>query len=302
MRTARVIELLSGLAAGMGGLLTLAYLLFGPNSHYIKNITTCTGGPSNVSCTSTGLDHIISGAIIIYLFPLSIYLLSMLALLFAAIAVSAVLHSRAGAALWQACLWTSTLLLAGILLITLGNLIVALWPALLLALVASSAAWVAAGQQARERQQQGNVARQIEVLGGVAASLLGLAASVYLLTAPNQGMSGSTSCNAQGVCQEIITGSPSPLLADPVGTLLTAILPLAFFGLLAFSFVRHSRTGAPIWRAWLWGMSLLLAVFSILGMLSIGLFFLPSALLALLAAICSSFGPTHAAEPAGQAV
>jgi hypothetical protein len=152
MRTARVIELLSGLAAGMGGLLTLAYLLFGPNSHYIKNTTTCSGGPSNYSCTSTDLDHITSGAIRIYLFPLSIYLLSILALLFAVIAVSAALHSHTGAALWQACLWTSTLLLAGVLLLTLGSLIVALWPALLLALVASAAAWIAARQRARERE------------------------------------------------------------------------------------------------------------------------------------------------------
>ncbi|HEX6777030.1 MAG TPA: hypothetical protein VF099_02460, partial [Ktedonobacterales bacterium] len=248
------------------------------------------------------LDHISIGAIYIYLFPLSIYLLSILALLFAAIAVSAVLHSRTGAARWQACLWACTVLLAGVLLLTLGNLIMALWPALLLALVASSAAWVAARQRARERHQRGSVARQVEILGGVAASLLGLAASAYLLTAPNQSMSGNTSCNAQGVCQEIITGSPSPLLADPLGTLLTAILPLAFFGLLAFSFVRHSQTGASIWRAWMWGMSLLLVAFSILGMLSIGLFFVPSALLALLAAICSSFGPTHAVEPARRGV
>lgn len=302
MRTARVIELLSGLAAGMGGLLTLAYLLFGPKSHYIKETMSCSGGPGSYSCTSTGPDAITSGAILIYLFPLSIYLLSILALFFVAIAVSAVLHSRTGAARWQACLWACTVLLAGVLLITLGNLIVALWPALLLALVASAAAWMAAGQRARERQQQDSVARQMEILGGIAASLLGLAASAYLLTAPNQSMSSSTSCLAQGVCQEITTGSPSPLLADPLGTLLTGILPLAFFGLLAFSFVRHSRTGAPVWRAWLWGMSLLLVVFSILGALSIGLFFLPSALLALLAAICSSFGPTHAAEPAGQRV
>jgi hypothetical protein len=293
MRTARVIELLSGLAAGMGGLLTLAYLLFGPNSHYIKNTMTCSGGPGSYSCTSTGPDAITSGAIRIYLFPLSIYLLSILALLFAAIAVSAVLHSRAGAALWQACLWACTLLLAGVLLLTLGSLIVALWPALLLALVASAAAWMVARQRAREGQQQGSIARQTEILGGVAASLLGLAASVYLLTAPNQSMSSSTSCNAQGVCQEITAGSPSPLLADPLGTLLTAILPLAFFGLLAFSFVRHSRTSAPVWHAWMWATSLLLVVFSFLSILSIGGFFLPSALLALLAAICS-FRPIQA--------
>ena len=302
MRTARMLELLSGLAAGIGGLLTLGYLLFGPNSHYIKQTTTCTGGPSNYSCTSTDLDHIINGAILIYLFPLALYLMSILALLFAAIAVSAALHSFSGNTLWQACLWICTVLLAGVLLLTLGNLIMALWPALLLALVASAAAWVTARLWARERQRQDSVARQIEVVGGVAASLLGLAASAYLLTAPNLGMSSTTSCNEQGVCQIIIAGDPSPLLTDPVGTLVSAILPVTFFGLLALSVVRHSQTGARFWRAWLWGLSLLLVVFSILGALSIGFFFMPSALLALLAAICSSFAPARAIEMPQQAV
>ncbi|HEU5198975.1 MAG TPA: hypothetical protein VFU32_05025, partial [Ktedonobacterales bacterium] len=126
--------------------------------------------------------------------------------------------------------------------------------------------------------------------------------SAYLLTAPNQGMSSTTSCNAQGVCQMITTGAPSPLLADPVGTLFLAILPVTFFGLLALSVVRHSQTGARFWRAWLWVISLLLIAFSILGMLSIGFFFMPSALLALLAAICSSFVPTRAIGMPQQAV
>jgi hypothetical protein len=296
MRTARIVELLSGLASGIGGLLTLGYLLFGPNSHYIKETTTCTGSPSNLSCTSTGPDHIISGAILIYLFPIYIYVLSILALLFAAIAVSAVLHSLSGNTLWQACLWTCTLLLAGMLLINGSALALALSPALALAVAAAAAAWVTARQWARERQHHDSVARQIEVVGGIAASLLGLAASAYLLTAPNQGMSSTTRCNAQGICQMITAGDPSPLLADPVGTLLSAILPVTFFGMLALSVVRHSQTGARFWRGWLWVISVLLVAFSILGMLSIGLFFLPSALLALLAAICSSFAPTPTME------
>ncbi len=296
MRTARILELLSGLAGGIGGLLTLGYLLFGPNSHYIKETTTCTGGPSNFSCTSTGPDHIISGAILIYLFPLALYLMSILALLFAAVAVSAALHSLSGNTFWQACLWMCTLLLAGMLLLSFANLKIALWPALLLAVVASAAAWVTARQRARERQQHDSVARRIEVVGGIAASLLGLAASAYLLTAPNQGMSSTGSCNAQGICQEITTGDPSPLLADPAGTLFSAILPVTFFGLLALSVVRHSQTGARFWRGWLWVISVLLVVFSVLSMLSIGFFFMPSALLALLAAICSSFAPTPAME------
>jgi hypothetical protein len=302
MRTARILELLSGLAGGIGGLLTLGYLLFSPNSHYIKETTTCTGGPSNISCTSTGPDHIISGPILIYLFPIYIYWLSILALLFAVIAVSAMLHSLSGNTLWQACLWISTVLLAGMLLINGSALALALSPTLALAVVASAAAWVTARQRARERQQHDSVARRIEVVGGIAASVLGLAASAYLLTAPNQGMSSTGSCNAQGICQEITTGDPSPLLADPIGTLFLAVLPVTFFGLLALSVIRHSQTGARSWHAWMWVISLLLVVFSILGMLSIGFFFMPSALLALLAAICSSFAPTRAIEMPQQAI
>jgi hypothetical protein len=295
LRTARILELLSGLAAGVVGLLTLASLLFGPTSRYIKSVTTCTNGFNSVSCTSTGLDHVTTGAIQIDLYPLSIFLLSVLALLFAVIAVSASLHSLSGDAPWQACLWTSTGLLVSLLLLTLPpQLALALAPALALAVVASGAAWIAARRRAERDERWGSVAQWLEVIGGVAAGLLGLAASAYLLTAPNQGMSGS-SCDAQGVCQAIFTGSPSPLVADPVGTLFLAIAPLAYFGLLALSAVRHSHTRAPVWRAWLWGISLALLVFSLLGALSIGLLFLPSALLALLAAV-SSLGSARAAH------
>jgi hypothetical protein len=294
LRTARILELLSGLAAGVLGLLTLAFLLFGPTSRYIKSVTTCTSGFRHVSCTSTGLDHVTTGAIQIDLYPLSIFLLSVLALLFAVIAVSASLHSLSGDVPWQACLWASTGLLVIVVLLTLHTLTLALAPALVLAVVASGAAWIAARQRAERDERWGSVAQWLEVIGGVAAGLLGLAASAYLLTVPNQGMSGS-SCDAQGVCQAIFTGSPSPLVADPVGTLFLAIPPLALFGLLALSAVRHSRTREPVWRAWMWGISLALVAFSLLGALSIGLFFLPSALLALLAAV-SSFGPARAAH------
>jgi hypothetical protein len=290
-----MLELLSGLAAGILGLLTLAFLLFGPTSRYIKSVTTCTSGFNSVSCTSTGLDHVTTGAIQIDLFPFSIFLLSVLALLFAVIVVSASLHSLSGDVPWQACLWASTGLLVCLLLLTLRDLALALAPALALAVVASGTAWITARQRAERDERRGSVAQWMEVIGGVAAGLLGLAASAYLLTAPNQGMSGSSSCDAQGVCRAIFTGSPGPLVADPVGTLFLAIPPLALFGLLALSAVRHSRTREPVWRAWMWGISLALVAFSLLGALSIGLFFLPSALLALLAAV-SSFGPARAAH------
>ena len=141
----------------------------------------------------------------------------------------------------------------------------------------------------------------MEEICGVGAGLFGFAASAYLLIAPNQWTGQSTTCDAQGICHTVTTGSPSPLAADPMGTLFVAMLALAFFGLLAFSAVRHSHTGAPVWRAWLWGIGLLLLLLSFLGGFSIGLFFLPSALLALFAAV-NSLGQTGTARVLRQAI
>jgi hypothetical protein len=292
MNMVRVVERLSGLASGIVGLLTLAFLLFGPTSHYTKSVTTCTSVPNGVSCTSTGLDHVTTGAIRIDLFPLSIFLLSVVALLFVVLAVSATLHSRSSNTLWQACLWAATGLLVILVLLTLHTLSLALAPALVLAVVASGAAWITARQQMEPDHRRRSLARSIEEICGVAAGLFGLAASAYLLIAPDQVMSQSSTCDAQGICHTYTTGSPSLLVADPVRALLLAVLALAFFGLLALSAVRHSRTGALVWRAWLWVSSLLLLLLAFLGGFSIGLFFLPSAVLALFASV-SSFGRTR---------
>lgn len=90
---ARVLELLAGVIGGVAGLLTPWLLLFGPGSRYIKSVTTCTGVPNGVNCTSTGLDHITTGAITIDIFPLSMGLLGVAAVLFVVVAVSAALHA-----------------------------------------------------------------------------------------------------------------------------------------------------------------------------------------------------------------
>lgn len=299
MNMARMVERLSGLASGLAGLLTLAFLLFGPASHYTKSVTTCTSVPNSVSCSSTGLDHVTTGAIQIDIFPLSIFLLSVVALLFVVLAVSAVLHSHSSNTFWQACLWASTGLLVILVLLTLHTLTLALAPELVLAVVASGAAWITARQQTERDHRGRNVAQSMEMVCGMAASLFGLAASAYLLIAPNQVISQSTTCNAQGICRTQTTGLPSLLVSDPVSALLLAVLALAFFGPLAFSAVQHSRTGAPLWRVWMWVSSLLLLLLAFLGGFSIGLFFLPSAVLALFAAV-SSFGRARPALELGQ--
>lgn len=283
---ARVVEPLSGLAGGLVGLLTLAWLLFGPASHFVRSVTTCFSIPNGVSCASTGLDHITTGGIQIDLFPLSIALLGLVALLFVAVAVCAIVHSHNSAPLWQACLWACTGLLVIVVLLTLTNLALVLAPGLALAGAASGTAWVAERRRTALRRQ-GDLARSMETVGGVAAGGFGLAASVYLIAAPDQYMTQSSMCNAQGACHAVFSGSPSLLIADPVSSLLLGALALAVFGFFAYSAIQDSHSGAPVWRVWLWVAALLLLLFSFLGMLSIGLFFLPSAVLALFAAIGS---------------
>lgn len=283
---ARLVERLSGLAGGLVGLFTLAWLLFGPASHYAKSVTTCINIPNGVSCTSTGPDHITTSGIQIDLFPLSIALLSLVALLFGALAVSAILHAQTGATLWQASLWAATSVLVIVVPLTLTNLALALAPGLVLAAAASVAAAVAARQR-NTPPHQGDLARAMETVGGVTAGVFGLIASAYLLAAPNQWAGQGSTCDAQGNCHAFTTGSPSPLLAHPVTAMLLAALALAFFGLLAASAIQHSHTSAPVWRVLLWGATLLLLLLSFLGALSIGMFFLPSAILALFAAIGS---------------
>lgn len=296
MTMARVVEGLAGLASGILGLLTLAFLLFGPESRYVKSVTTCTPIPNGVSCSSTGLDHITSGAIQIDIFPLSIVLLGLTALLFAVVAVGAVLHARTRSPIWQACLWATTGLLLIVVLLTQSELVVALAPALVLAAIASGVALIAAREQTG-RDYRRRVARSMEAFCGVAAGVLGFAAAALLLVAPGQYPGQTSSCDAAGECSMQITSSPSPLLANPVGTLLLVALALAVFGLVAYSAVQHSRAWEPVWRAWLWGIALLLVVWTILAGFSVGLFFLPSAVLALFAAL-SSFGRRQLSQTA----
>jgi hypothetical protein len=279
---ARLIAGIAGVACGIAGLVTLWLLLFGPGSRYVKDATTCTSFPNGVTCTSTGLDHITTGAITIDIFPLSIGLLGTVALLFAVVAVSAALHSLTRGVLWLACLWAAAGLLVILAPYTVRTL--ALAPALALAVVAAGAAWIAVRQQTYHDPRR-RLAPALEAVCGIGAGLLGAVASAYLLIAPNQSVTQSVSCDAQGACHAVSTGSPSPLAANPAAALVGGAVALAFFGLLALCAVRHSYTGKRVWFAWLAVGCLLLLLLSILGALSIGTVYLPSALLALFAVV-----------------
>src|SRR5258707_964154 len=85
-------------------------------------------------------------------------------------------------------------------LFTLAFFGLALAPAMMLAAVASGVAWIAARQQTAQDHLRRSVAQSMEEICGVAAALVGLAVSAYLLIAPNQGTGQSTTCDALGIC------------------------------------------------------------------------------------------------------
>jgi hypothetical protein len=294
MRTMRWIEVFSGLAAGILGLLILTSLLFGPTSQFSQGNPPCPLVFYPISCSAPRPAHLTSGTIQIDLFPWSIFDLGVLAWLLAVIPVSAALHSRSGHVSWLACLWTASLLFVSLLLLSLPSLALELSPALALAVVTSGVAWIVARKQVEWEDQRRRVARWMEAVGGGAASLLGMVASAYLLTAPVRVGGPISRCDLhEGCVTESI--STSGLLADPVGTLLLGSLSLAFFGLLAISAICHSRTGATVWRDWIWGLSLVLVVFSVLGSSTNLQTFLPSAWLSLLASL-NCLGTAYAAR------
>jgi hypothetical protein len=185
------------------------------------------------------------------LFPLSFFLLGTVALQFVVVAVSAAVHSGSRNSRWLACQWASTIVLVVVVRLTLQGLPLVLAPGMVLAVAAAVAAGIAVRRQAWPARQGQSAAVATVQFGGIGAGMFGAVVSVYLLTASDQYVTQGSTCDAQGNCHVTLTGSPSPLVADPVSTLLLAALALAFFGLLAFSAVRGSGLGAPVWRVWL---------------------------------------------------
>ncbi len=95
MNTSRRLELLSGLAASIIGLLILAYVLFGP----LYNIASCTGGPNQQTTCTQGTATFLE--VNHSLQPITIFYLAFAALALLGVGISAALHSRSGRAVWQ---------------------------------------------------------------------------------------------------------------------------------------------------------------------------------------------------------
>ncbi|HEY7350662.1 MAG TPA: hypothetical protein VH599_20295 [Ktedonobacterales bacterium] len=128
------IELLSGLAACLVGLLALGYALFAPLASYTSGSDTCT---SDGVCTR-GPD--VHGRISLAQSGLSSearFFLSVLVVCLIVVAISAVAHSLSGKPDWRAWLWVSTIII--LIFVVLGALSIGpfIAPAGLLALVAA---------------------------------------------------------------------------------------------------------------------------------------------------------------------
>src|SRR5258708_6578141 len=129
----------------------------------------------------------------------------------------------------------------------------------------------------------GNLQRW-EAACGLLAALFGFLGLAYVLFGPvyrfesSSGQSGTANLLQVGI-------QPSALIA-------LCILSLGLIG-VAISAVVHSRTGGRGWRIVLWISTAVIVILTLLSLLSIGVFLLPSTLFALLASALS-FGVRRA--------
>ena len=123
-----------------------------------------------------------------------------------------------------------------------------------------------------------NKSRQFESISGLLATLLGLLVLAYMLFGPvYQGISSSGQSGTASLLQVGI---------QPVTALILGLLALALIG-VTVSVLRHRRTEGNRWRIVLGVSAVVIIAFTLLALPSIGLFMLPSALLALLAFVLS---------------
>jgi len=120
MRTIQRIEAVTGLIAGLLGLVLLAYVLFGPSYQFLSSPD---GGSGRASLLQAGIS------------PLAIVSLSLLALVLLGIMFGSVQHSRTAASGWRWLLVCSVLLLVILNILSLPSIGLWLIPVTLLALL-----------------------------------------------------------------------------------------------------------------------------------------------------------------------
>jgi hypothetical protein len=139
--------------------------------------------------------------------------------------------------------------------------------------------------------------RRIEFIAGILTATLGAAGLAFALGAPlgteSRGCSTSGGIGQPSVvdCSQAYTRQVSAIEIQGLASLLPAILIFSSILLAIAGFaVVHSQSGARSSLVFLWIFTALLWAMMLLAALSIGVFLLPAALLALLTAILASGG------------
>ena len=141
-------------------------------------------------------------------------------------------------------------------------------------------------------RRPGSALQRMELLYGIAACVLGIAALVYILFGPlyrGSSSSSMTICDSPGHCTSTIgpeVHSTSTLLQmgiQPETIVFLTILLLLYLA-IALSAALHSSWGQSNWLVMLCAAAGLTLLLTALGMLSIGIFLLPGTLLGVVAA------------------
>lgn len=133
----RWLELGSGLAAGILGLMIVAFVLFGPV--YQTATGSCSGSQAGSLCSATQTGTATLAQVNYGYPPLVLLYFGVLTVVLLGLIVSTVLHWRSGSSFWRRCLWSATGLLVIVALLGLDLWVFAA-PSLLLALIAAIAA------------------------------------------------------------------------------------------------------------------------------------------------------------------
>ncbi|HUG16812.1 MAG TPA: hypothetical protein VMM78_17530 [Thermomicrobiales bacterium] len=146
------------------------------------------------------------------------------------------------------------------------------------------------------------MARRIEMLSGLAAGLIGVATLLFTLYGPT-GRIESAETRPDGT---IVTSSGATSMLESqsfsvVLILFLTVMTVSLFG-VAFGSWTHATSGSAAGFTLLWLSTIALAGGAMLSLLSIGLFFMPSVLLAIIACIAGRArssqrqppGPSHA--------
>lgn len=132
--------------------------------------------------------------------------------------------------------------------------------------------------------------QRVELITGLVASVLGVLALGFLLFGPtiSYATSSVTTCNSTGVCTTTAPGTQGTTSLVQSGISSTALFFLSLLLLcllgIGISAWLHSTQRQVAWLVLLWVASVLTLAITILGILSIGIFIAPAALLALIAA------------------